>query len=71
MKCPECAGEMRFDRNLHMYVCTRCGLALTSEDRDKILLEQRSKVYSDIDSEEERKRRRKDYLKWWLSDKKE
>jgi len=54
-----------------MYVCTRCGLAVTSEDRDRIILEQKSKFYSETDSEEEKRKRRKDYLKWWLSDKKE
>lgn len=71
MKCPECAGEMRYDRNIHRYVCTRCGLALTTEEREKMITDQRDTLYADRDSDEEKRKRRKEYLNWWLSNKKE
>lgn len=62
--CPECGGEMKWERNRFMYVCKTCGLALKREELDRIRDEQRREVLTE---DEERKKRRKDYLKWWLS----
>ncbi len=58
--CPECAGELKFDPARKQYVCTSCGLSLNHQDMDDI---REKTVMSDPD--EERERRRKDYLKWW------
>ncbi|MHA1409439.1 MAG: hypothetical protein ACTSQY_03800 [Candidatus Odinarchaeia archaeon] len=68
MKCPECAGTMKYDRYIHRHVCTRCGLALTSAEWEKMIQEQK-KEYHLSDQEEEKKQRRKEYLNWWLSEK--
>jgi transcription initiation factor IIE alpha subunit len=68
LKCPECAGTMKFDRYIHRHVCTRCGLALTNEEREKIIKQQRGEIY-ETDPEEEKRKRRKEYLNWWLSEK--
>ena len=70
MKCPECAGTMKYDKYIHRNVCMRCGLALSSEEREKIIKNQRGELY-DKDPEEEKKNRRKEYLNWWLSEKEE
>jgi|Deesub1362B_J571_1020462.scaffolds.fasta_scaffold30831_2 transcription initiation factor TFIIIB Brf1 subunit/transcription initiation factor TFIIB len=62
--CPECAAEMKWDRNRFMYVCKTCGLALRREELDRIRDKQRREVLTE---EEEKKKRRKEYLEWWLS----
>ncbi|MHA1835372.1 MAG: hypothetical protein ACTSYQ_00320 [Candidatus Odinarchaeia archaeon] len=59
---------MKYDKYIHKHVCTRCGLTLTTEEREKIIQKQRSELYGE-DPEEEKKRRRKEYLNWWLSEK--
>lgn len=64
--CPECKGEMKFDRSSYIYVCQLCGLALTREQYE----ETRRRGEKAKSEEEERERKRKEYLKWWLSSKK-
>ena len=68
MRCPECAGEMKFDRYIHCYVCQRCGLALTRSEYDMIISKQKEYYTT---HEDEADKRRREYLKWWLSEKKE
>lgn len=47
-------------------MCRSCGLSLTSQE----IMEMREKLRPEVESEEERrKRRHKDYLKWWFSKK--
>ena len=49
------------------YVCKSCGLSVTRQE----LMELRQKLRPEVETgEDERKRRRKDYLEWWLSKKK-
>ncbi len=60
--CPECGGEMYFDRRRFMYVCRVCGLSLSRFELDKYKDRRR------VRKEEEDWR--KEYLKWWLSSKK-
>jgi len=65
--CPECGGEMVYVSSLKRYVCKSCGLSLTQQE----LMELRAKLRPAVDTEEdERQKRRKEYLKWWLSKKK-
>jgi transcription initiation factor TFIIIB Brf1 subunit/transcription initiation factor TFIIB len=65
--CPECGGEMQYMIATKHYVCKSCGLSVTQQE----LVELREKNRPDIDSDEsEQDKRRKDYLKWWLSKKK-
>ncbi|HID16463.1 MAG TPA: hypothetical protein EYP16_06665 [Candidatus Atribacteria bacterium] len=61
--CPECGGEMIFDRRRYVYVCRACGLTLTRFELDKYKEKRRFK-------EDEADSWKKDYLKWWLSSKK-
>jgi len=65
--CPECGGKMRYMSAIKQYVCQSCGLSVTQQE----LMELREKLKSpSIDNEEEKEKRRKEYLKWWLSKKK-
>jgi len=65
--CPECGGEMQYIYTMKRYVCRSCGLSVTRQE----LFELRQKLRPRFESEEEqRKRERKEYLKWWLSKKK-
>jgi len=65
--CPECGGEMQYISATKCYVCKSCGLSVTRQE----LMELRQKLRPEVETgEDERKRRRKDYLEWWLSKKK-
>ena len=65
--CPECGGDMKYMYSNKNYVCKSCGLSLTRQE----LMETKEKLRPKLDSEEEkRKRKRTEYLKWWLSKKK-
>ena len=61
--CPECGGEMGYDPHLRRYICKSCGLSLTSQE----LMELRDKLKPDTYVEDERKKKRKEYLDWWFS----
>jgi len=48
------------------YVCKSCGLSVTQQE----LMELRDKLKPEMESkEEERQRKKKEYLKWYLSKK--
>lgn len=65
--CPECGGEMQYMIATKHYVCKSCGLSVTQQE----LVELREKNRPEIDSDEsEQEKRKKEYLKWWLSKKK-
>lgn len=58
---------MRYIIATKHFVCQSCGLSVTQQEL--IELRERLKVPVETD-EEEKDRRRKEYLKWWLSKKK-
>jgi tRNA(Ile2) C34 agmatinyltransferase TiaS len=65
--CPECGGEMLYLSGTKHYVCRRCGLSLTLQE----IVEFREKIRDKTErDDEEQKRIRKEYLRWWLSRKK-
>jgi len=65
--CPECGGEMQYILATKHYVCKSCGLSVTQQE----LMELRDKLRPTLDTEEdEQQKRKKEYLKWWLSKKK-
>jgi len=64
--CPECGGEMKYDLNMKLYSCKSCGLTLSYQE----LLEAKNKNAQNLEAEE-KKRERREYLKWWLSKKEE
>ncbi|MGQ9515105.1 MAG: hypothetical protein ACUVTL_08695 [Thermoproteota archaeon] len=64
--CPECGGEMFYDPPSKSYICRSCGV-LFSRER---LAEIREQQFRTTDDEKSlAKKRRKEVLKWWLSDK--
>lgn len=65
--CPECGGEMQYMIATKHYVCKSCGLSVTQQE----LIELREKLRPSFEKEEdEQEKRRKEYLKWWLTKKK-
>jgi Zn-finger nucleic acid-binding protein len=68
MNCPECAGELKFDRNLRIYVCQRCGATWDREDLDVAHEKLMDEIYGGSEqAKEEKNKRRKEYLDWWTS----
>lgn len=61
--CLECGGDLAYDPALRQYVCKSCGLTFTLQQ----LLEAKGR-FSNY-QEDIRKKRQKEYLKWWLSKK--
>jgi hypothetical protein len=58
---------MRYSSATKRYACQSCGLSLTHQE----LIEMREQLRPSKETEEEqRQKQRKEYLKWWLSDKK-
>jgi len=67
--CPECGGEMHYFINTKHYVCKSCGLSVNQQE----LMELREKLSDNRNAEtkeEERERKKQEYLKWYLSKKK-
>lgn len=65
--CPECGGEMQYTSITKCYACKSCGLSVTHQE----LLELREKLRPKFETEEdEKKKEQREYLKWWLSNKK-
>jgi len=64
--CLECGGNLSYDSTLKQYACKSCGLTFTFQQ----LMEGKGEMYGDRETtEEKRKRKQKEYLKWWLSKK--
>ncbi|MHA1277885.1 MAG: hypothetical protein ACTSQ8_11900 [Candidatus Helarchaeota archaeon] len=63
----ECAGKMKWQGNIRRYVCQRCGLALTRNELDNLREQQRDRIREEKGRDFEEKRKRKEYLDWWLS----
>jgi hypothetical protein len=65
--CPECGGEMQYTSATKCYACKSCGLSVTNQE----LLEMREKLRPKFETEEDKKKEeQREYLKWWLSNKK-
>lgn len=59
-RCPECGGEMKYNRDLRLYVCVSCGVMMTLDE-----------IFEEWDKKrEEAKDVKEEYLNWWLSRKK-
>ena len=63
--CLECGGTLTYDPVLKQYSCKSCGLTSTSQQ----LLEGRGRLDDRESSDEQKRRRQKEYLNWWLSKK--
>lgn len=64
--CLECGGILSYDSSLKQYACKSCGLTFTFQQ----LIEGRDKLLDSRETlEDQKKRKQKEYLKWWLSKK--
>ncbi|MCS7137198.1 MAG: hypothetical protein NZ941_02380 [Candidatus Caldarchaeum sp.] len=63
--CFDCGGRLVYDRETKTYSCALCGSTYTSQD----LLIEREKRFNSKFENDRKKRRREEYLEWWLSSK--
>ncbi|MEM1947021.1 MAG: hypothetical protein QXF95_08435, partial [Candidatus Caldarchaeum sp.] len=63
--CTECGNKLIYDRETRMYVCPGCGFTYTTQD---LLLEKEKRFNSKFE-EDKKRRKREEYLEWWLSSK--
>jgi hypothetical protein len=63
--CLECGGTLSYDPVLKQYSCKSCGLTFTFQQ----LLEGRGQLLDRESGDEQKRRRQKEYLNWWLSKK--
>jgi len=63
--CRECGAKLFYDREMKLYVCPKCGLTYTFQD----LLVESQRAFEERLKKDEKKKRRVDYLEWWLSKK--
>jgi hypothetical protein len=63
--CLECGGTLSYDPVLKQYSCKSCGLTFTFQQ----LLEGRGRLLDRESMDEQKRRRQKEYLNWWLSKK--
>ncbi|MEM2003104.1 MAG: hypothetical protein QXI52_05520 [Nitrososphaerota archaeon] len=64
--CPECGGVMVYDRNSKLYTCSSCGISMNMQQ----IIEYQEKLRSEKERVEREKRKKEEYLEWWLSSKK-
>jgi len=63
--CLECGLKLVYDRDARHFVCESCGSTYTSQE----LVEAKEKALSAKFEDERKRRRRSEYLEWWLSNK--
>jgi hypothetical protein len=64
--CLECGGTLKYDTSLKQFVCKSCGLTFTYQQ----IMEGKDRLYHERSPvDDERQKKQKDYLKWWLSKK--
>jgi len=63
--CRECGAKLVYDRETKTYTCSGCGLTYTFQD----LVVESHRAFEERLRENEKKRRREEYLEWWLSKK--
>ena len=69
-RCPNCKGKM--DNKPPHYVCTECGLVIKRYEFDKVKREYfPSKKTDEEDTFSEDKKKKKEYLDWFLSSNKD
>lgn len=63
--CLECGGILTYDPVLKNFACKSCGATFTYQE----LLDRREGLRGDEEDEDQKRRKQKDYLRWWLSKK--
>lgn len=67
----KCGGLMKYHSDIKHNVCKSCGLSLTRHELDTIWQKVRNENASDADESLKKKNRRKEWLEWYSSSKKE
>ena len=70
-RCPECAGNMKYNPDNRHMVCGSCGLSLTRSELDRYWYRIRDERGSDADEVTKAKNRRKEWLDWYSKSKDE
>jgi DNA-directed RNA polymerase subunit M/transcription elongation factor TFIIS len=70
-RCPECAGNMKYNPVNRLMVCSSCGLSLTRNELDRYWSRIRNERGSDADEVQKAKDRRKEWLDWYSKSKDE
>ena len=70
-RCPECGGFMKYHSAIKQVVCKSCGLSLTRHELDRYWQKVRSENVTFTDDMQQKKNRRKEWLEWYSSSKKD
>jgi len=70
-RCPECAGNMKYNPDNRHMVCSSCGLSLTRYELDRYWYRIRDERGSEADEVTKAKNRRKEWLDWYSKSKDE
>jgi DNA-directed RNA polymerase subunit M/transcription elongation factor TFIIS len=63
--CIECGGLLEYDRELKSYYCKSCGATFSLQEL--LILRDKKKLINDKNKNE--KKKKMEYLEWWLSEK--
>ncbi|MHA1380461.1 MAG: hypothetical protein ACTSRG_19015 [Candidatus Helarchaeota archaeon] len=69
VKCPECAGPMKYVSAIRRYTCKHCGLSLTRIELDDLREKLRDQVKYEKTKEYDKQKKQREYLDWYLSKK--
>lgn len=70
-RCPECAGNMKYNPINRLMVCGSCGLSLARDELDRYWSRIRNERGSDADEVKKAKDRKKEWLDWYSKSKDE
>lgn len=70
-RCPECAGNMKYNPDNRLMVCSSCGLSLSRYELDQFWNKIRNERGLETDEVQKAKNRRKDWLDWYSKSKEE
>ena len=70
-RCPECAGNMKYNPDNRLMVCNSCGLSLSRFELDQFWHKIRNERGLESDEVQKAKNRRKDWLDWYSKSKEE
>lgn len=70
-RCPECAGNMKYNPDNRLMVCGSCGLSLSRYELDRTWSKLRDERGSDADEVQKAKNKRKEWLDWYSKSKDE
>ncbi len=64
-RCPHCAAILIYDRMERVYSCRSCGATMSLQE----LVEHQERVRLEREKAQKERKRKDEYLEWWLSSK--